>query len=89
MLLLVRLGAARTESLDHTNAPRRKGVWQRAATDRNAHRLSVVRGSSGSLKLIQVSPYGRTVVLLRNADSLIKPQLKGILFAENLTRYFF
>lgn len=87
MLLLVRLGAAITESLDHTNAPRRKGVWQRAATDTNAHRLSVVRGSSRSLKLIQVLPYGRTVVLLRNADSLIKHQQTGIFLAETLTHF--
>lgn len=81
MLLLAKLGAAITESLDHTNAPRRKGVWQRAATDTNAHRLSVVGGSSASLKLIQVLPYGCTVVLLRNADSLIKHQQAGIFLA--------
>lgn len=89
MLLLVRLGAAVTESLDHTNAPRRKGVWQRAATDANAHRLSVVRGSSGSLKLIQVLPDGRTVVLSRNADSLIKHQQAAIFLAENLTLFIY
>lgn len=35
MLLLVRLGAAITASLDHTTAPRRKGVWHRRATDTN------------------------------------------------------
>lgn len=80
MLLLVRLGAAITESLDHTNAPRRKGVWQRAATDANAHRLSGVRGSSGSLELSQVLPYGRSAVLLRSADSLIKHQQTGTHF---------
>lgn len=64
-------------------------MWQRAATDSNAHRLSVVRGSSGSLKLIQVLPYGRTVVLLRNADSLIKHQQTGIFLAEHLTHFFY
>lgn len=75
MLLLVKLGAAITASLDHTTAPRRKGVWHRPATGTNTRRLSLVRRSSGSLViLIQVLPYGRTVVLCRNADSLIEHQ---------------
>lgn len=42
MLLLVKLGAAITASLDHTTAPRRKGVWHRPATD-NKHAQALSR----------------------------------------------
>lgn len=73
MLSLVRLGAAITESLDHTNAPSRRGCGR----ERPQTQTRTVSVSSGgrldhlnSLRL----PYGCTVVLWQNADSLLKHQ---------------
>lgn len=64
MLLLVEARCRYNSIPGSYHRAEEKGVWHRPATDTSAHRLPLVRRSSGSLvRLIQVMPYGCTVVL--------------------------